>query len=249
MDYGRADEALIKLTNVSMGYRSDRQPALSDVSLEIFPGDQIAVIGPNGAGKSTFLKTIVGLLPPLSGSLHYHGNRESTHKDCVSYIPQHEEIDWNYPITVREVVMMGRYGSLSLLQSPSQKDIRITDEAMERMQITAIADRKICDCSGGQQQRMFLARSLAQQPHIVLMDEPFNAVDLATERIILENLRHFHDSGVTALITTHDHGLASSQFEKVMLLNKKLIAFGSAAEVMTAKNMEKAYESYSFVRR
>lgn len=249
MDHEQADGALIKLTNVSMGYRSDRQPALSDISLEIFPGDQIAVIGPNGAGKSTFLKTIVGLIPPLSGSLRYHGGRESTHKDCVSYIPQNEEIDWNYPITVREVVMMGRYGSLSFLRRPSQKDIQIANEAMGRMQITTIADRKISDCSGGQQQRMFLARSLAQQPHIVLMDEPFNAVDLATERIILENLRRFHDSGVTALISTHDHGLASTQFEKVMLVNKKLIAFGPAAEVMTLENMQKAYESYPFLKR
>ncbi len=232
---------IIQLNRTSLGYRTESNAVLNDISLQFFAGDIVAVIGPNGAGKSTLLKSIVGLIRPLKGEIIVHGGRNSAHKDCVSYIPQKEAIDWNYPITVREVVMMGRFGKIPFYRRPSIEDEQIIKQAMERMDICSLANRKIRDCSGGQQQRVFLARSLAQQPHILLMDEPFNAVDIATETIILENLAIFRRQGVTALVATHDLALVSEHFEKVLLLNHQVIAFGSQSEVMTYENLQKAY--------
>jgi len=137
--------------------------------------------------------------------------------------------------------MMGRYGKIPFYKNPSEKDRKTVEDALKRMEITALADRKIRDCSGGQQQRVFLARSLAQEPHILLMDEPFNAVDLATEKIILDNLRVFKERHVTTLVATHDLSLVSENFEKVLLLNKRIIAYGNREEVLTDKKLQLAY--------
>jgi len=232
---------IIQIEGADLGYRTDAEPALKDITISFYPGDMVAVIGPNGAGKSTMMKSIVGLIPPLKGKVNVHGELHGAHPDCVSYIPQRESIDWNYPITVREVVMMGRYGKIPFYKSPSEKDQKTVEDALKRMEITALADRKIRDCSGGQQQRVFLARSLAQEPHILLMDEPFNAVDLATEKIILDNLRVFKERHVTTLVATHDLSLVSENFEKVLLLNKRIIAYGNRQEVLTDKKLQLAY--------
>ncbi|HPS47191.1 MAG TPA: metal ABC transporter ATP-binding protein [Flexilinea sp.] len=232
---------IIQIEGADLGYRTDAEPALKDITISFYPGDMVAVIGPNGAGKSTMMKSIVGLIPPLKGEINVHGKLHGAHPDCVSYIPQRESIDWNYPITVREVVMMGRYGKIPFYKNPSEKDRKTVEDALKRMEITALADRKIRDCSGGQQQRVFLARSLAQEPHILLMDEPFNAVDLATEKIILDNLRVFKERHVTTLVATHDLSLVSENFEKVLLLNKRIIAYGNREEVLTDKKLQLAY--------
>ena len=232
---------IIQIERADLGYRTDAEPALKDITISFYPGDMVAVIGPNGAGKSTMMKSIVGLIPPLKGEVNVHGELHGVHPDCVSYIPQRESIDWNYPITVREVVMMGRYGKIPFYKSPSEKDQKTVEDALKRMGITALGDRKIRDCSGGQQQRVFLARSLAQEPHILLMDEPFNAVDLETEKIILDNLRVFKERHVTTLVATHDLSLVSENFEKVLLLNKRIIAYGNREEVLTDKKLQLAY--------
>ena len=239
-------EAMIELKDAAIGYKNDPGPVMENLNICFERGDQVALVGPNGAGKSTLLKTIVGLVPPLKGSVTVHGKTHS-HKDCVSYIPQKEDIDWNYPITVREVVMMGRYGKLSLMGRPGAEDERIVDDAMRQMEITEIAERRVRDCSGGQQQRVFLARSLAQQPHILLMDEPFNGVDLTTERIILENLRLFAENGVTALVATHDLGIVRNHFKKTLLVNHELIAFGETAEVLNEENLRKAFNGRTVI--
>jgi manganese/iron transport system ATP-binding protein/manganese/zinc/iron transport system ATP- binding protein len=232
---------IIHLENASMGYKNDSELVLENITISFYPGDQVAVIGPNGAGKSTLFKTIVGLIPPINGEVTVHGGRGSSHKDCVSYIPQKESIDWNYPITVRDVVMMGRYGKIPFLRNPNDKDREIVDSAMERMDVITLADRKIRDCSGGQQQRVFLARSLAQHPHILLMDEPFNAVDVATEQVILDNLRIFRENQVTTLVATHDLSLVSENFERTLILNKRIIAYGLTREVMIRENLQEAF--------
>ncbi len=231
---------IIQLDHAYLGYRGDSRAALHDVTLSLYPGDRVAVIGPNGAGKSTLFKTIVGLIPPLKGTVMIHGGSHC-HKNCVSYIPQREEIDWNYPIVVRDVVMMGRYGKIPFFKHPGSEDLRIVNEAMERMGIKDLADRKIRDCSGGQQQRIFLARSLAIQPHVLLMDEPFNGVDLSTEEIILQNLKLFQEKGTTSLISTHDLNLVKEHFEKTLLINTRVIAFGPTDEVMSDQNLMTAF--------
>lgn len=233
-------ETMILLEDASIGYRSDPAPVMEHLDIRFCRGDRVALVGPNGAGKSTLLKTIVGLVPPLKGRVTVHG-KNGPHKDCVSYIPQKEEIDWNYPITVKDVVMMGRFGKLPLFGKPGEKDRRIVEEAMERMEITDLADRRIKDCSGGQQQRVFLARSLAQQPHILLMDEPFNGVDLTTEEIILQNLKRFSEENVTALVATHDMDIVLKNFEKTLLVNHNVIAFGPTEEVLTEENLRIAF--------
>ena len=232
---------IIRIQNADLGYRTDEIPALSSINLNIYPGDQVAIIGPNGAGKTTLLKTIVGLIMPLKGEVNVHGSQHGALKDCVSYIPQKETIDWNYPITVRDVVMMGRYGKIPFCKAPAAKDRQAVDQALKRMGIEALADRKIRDCSGGQQQRVFLARSLAQEPHILLMDEPFNGVDLATQAVIRDNLKEFKTRQVTTLVATHDLSLVYDHFEKVLLLDRSVIAFGLRAEVLTDDNLQKAF--------
>ncbi len=232
---------MIHLENACLGYRNDRELVLKNITIDFFPGDEVAVIGPNGAGKSTLFKTIVGLIPLMQGEVTVHGGRSGNHKDCVSYIPQKEAIDWNYPITVREVVMMGRFGKISFYRKPGKKDVEIVDSAMQRMDVAELADRKIRDCSGGQQQRVFLARSLAQHPHILLMDEPFSAVDVATEQVILDNLRQLREFKVTTLVATHDLGLVYENFERTLILNHRIVAYGLTKEVMTPENLQEAF--------
>ncbi len=242
MDNGNAKQPMIELIDASLGYAEEREATLPNITLTIYAGEMVAVIGPNGAGKSTLMKTIVGLIPPVSGQVRLHGAAPgSRHRGCISYVPQREAIDRSYPITVGDVVMMGRYRYLPLIGFPSREDRRIVAEAMERMGLSAFANRRISDLSGGQQQRIFLARAFAQQPRMLLMDEPFNAVDLKTEEIILDSLHDFHAQGVTTLIVTHDLSIVRDHFEKVILLNDRELAYGPAEEIMVREKLEAVY--------
>lgn len=233
---------MIQLIDASLGYANERTATLAHLNLTVCSGEMVAVIGPNGAGKSTLLKTIVGLIPPYAGKVIVHGaENNNPHRGCISYVPQREAIDWQYPITVSEVVMMGRYGQIPFFGRPSERDRQIVADAMKRMGIESFADRRISDLSGGQQQRIFLARALAQQPHILLMDEPFNAVDLTTEKVILESLHDFHAHGVTSLVVTHDLALVRENFDKVLLLNDQELEFGTVEEIMHPDKLAKIY--------
>ncbi len=233
---------MIQLIDASLGYAEESEPTLAHLNLTIYAGEMVAVIGPNGAGKSTLLKTIVGLIPPYDGQALLHGVATgSPHHGCVSYVPQREAVDWNYPVTVRDVVMMGRYPYLSLFARVKREDRVIVRDALERMGLTAFADRRISDLSGGQQQRIFLARAFAQQPRVLLMDEPFNAVDLTTEKIILDSLHEFHKQGVTTLVVTHDLTIARDHFEKILLLNDREIEYGDAKELLVREKIEQVY--------
>lgn len=235
-------QPMIELIDASLGYAEEREPTLANLNLTIYSGELVAIIGPNGAGKSTLLKTIVGLIPPYAGKVMLHGVAAfSRHTGCVSYVPQRGMIDWNYPITVFDAVMMGRFNHMAPFGPPSKADREIVAEAMERMGIAAFSNRRIGDLSGGQQQRIFLARTLAQQPRILLMDEPFNAVDLPTEEMILECLHDFHDLGVTTLVVTHDLGIVRDHFEKVLLLNDREMEYGDAETMIVREKLEKVY--------
>ncbi|HNT54117.1 MAG TPA: metal ABC transporter ATP-binding protein [Anaerolineaceae bacterium] len=238
--YPLADNpARLELDHVTVGYNG--RSALQDLSFDVPHGVQVAVVGPNGAGKSTLFKALVGLLPVRSGQIRIHGQPLGHHHDCVAYLPQREEVDWRFPVSVWDVVMMGRYGRAGWLRSPSDQDRESVLRSLEQLNIKAIANRPIGELSGGQQQRAFLARALAQEPHILLMDEPFNGVDPATQEITLKLLDDLRLTGVTTLVSTHDLKLAADRFERILLLNHRLIAYGPPDQVFTHQHVAEAF--------
>jgi ABC-type Mn2+/Zn2+ transport system ATPase subunit len=201
----------------------------------------VAVVGPNGAGKSTLFKALVGLLPLQRGNILIHGEPLGAHKDCVAYVPQREEVDWRFPVTVNDVVMMGRYRQTGWLTRASVHDKQMVQESLEQMGIVNLAEQSIGQLSGGQQQRAFLARAIAQEPHILLMDEPFTGVDVTTQEATLRLLEHLQQQKVTAIVSTHDLNLAASRFDLVLLLNHKLIAYGAPSQVLAKENLAQAF--------
>jgi manganese/iron transport system ATP-binding protein len=235
------EPARLELENVTIAYNS--HPILEDVSFEIQHGARVAVVGPNGAGKSTLFKALVGLLPVRQGQIRIHGLSLGTHEDCVAYIPQREEVDWRFPVTVEDVVMMGRFGKFGWFRRPNAEDHRIVDLCMQQLGIMNLAQRSIGELSGGQQQRAFLARALAQEPHILLMDEPFTGVDVTTQEVTLALLDQLREQKVTVLVSTHDLNMAAQRFDAVILLNRRLIAYGSPAQVFTSENVASAFQT------
>ncbi len=231
--------AHLDIDRVSLAYGS--REVLSDVSFQVPEGTRLAVVGPNGAGKSSLFKALVGLLPVRSGEIRVHGAPFGAHRDCVAYIPQREEVDWRFPVTVLDVVMMGRYGRLGWLRRPSEQDRQVVARSLRQVGMDGYARRPIGELSGGQQQRVFLARALAQEPHILLMDEPFTGVDATTQEIVLSLLDDLQRLKVTVMISTHDLGMASRRFNQVLLLNRRLIACGTPAEVFTPQTLGEAF--------
>ncbi|KXK12928.1 MAG: ABC transporter-like protein [Chloroflexi bacterium OLB14] len=229
----------LEVHHANIGYGN--KIILNDLSFQIPHGARVAVVGPNGAGKSTLFKTLVGLLPLQSGKILIHGESLGAHKDCVAYIPQREEVDWKFPVTVYDVVMMGRYGQRGWLSRPSKQDKEIVNNSLEKMGIANLAKQSIGELSGGQQQRVFLARAISQEPHILLMDEPFTGVDVTTQETTLNLLDHLREKEVTMMISTHDLNLAASRFDYVLLLNHKLIAFGKPPAVFVKENLAQAF--------
>lgn len=229
----------LEIENASIGY--GEKVILRDLSFQVPHGARVAVVGPNGAGKSTLFKALVGILPLQIGRILIHGELLGAHKDCVAYIPQREDVDWKFPVTVSDVVMMGRFGQIGWLNRPSKMDKQLVHRSMEQMGIANLADRSIGQLSGGQQQRAFLARALAQEPHILLMDEPFTGVDVTTQETTLNLLDHLRSQHVTAIVSTHDLNLAASRFDLVLLLNHRLIAFGTPQEVFVKENLAQAF--------
>ncbi len=229
----------LEIQNASIGY--GEKIVLHDLDFQIPHGARVAVVGPNGAGKSTLFKALVGLLPLHSGGILIHGESLRTHKDCVAYVPQREDVDWRFPVTVYDVVMMGRYGQMGWLSRASRHDKEIVNKSLVQMGIADLADRSIGQLSGGQQQRAFLARALAQQPHILLMDEPFTGVDIITQEATFNLLDHLRERQVTTLISTHDLNLAASRFDLVLLLNHRLIAYGEPKIAFQTENLQRAF--------
>ncbi len=234
--------ARMEFRNVTVTYGN--RNAIENISFQIPHGARVAVVGPNGAGKSTLFKALVGLQPLTAGSIYIHGAPLGHHIDCVAYVPQREEVDLRFPVTVRDVVMMGRYGRLGLLQRPGKVDNEIVHQSLSQMDISNLADRSIGDLSGGQLQRAFLARALAQQPHILLMDEPFTGVDVSTQETTLRLLDDLRTQDVTIMVSTHDLNLARERFDQVILLNRHLVAYGSPAEVFITEHISAAFHTH-----
>ena len=241
MDTLLESPARLDVDNISVAYNGT--PVLRDITFQVPHGARVAVVGPNGAGKSTLFKAMVGLLPLRTGKIFIHNLPLGHHLDCVAYIPQREEVDWHFPVTVLDVVLMGRFGHQKWLQRPGRADRAIALKSLEQMGIADMAERSISDLSGGQQQRVFLARALAQEPHIFLMDEPFTGVDATTQEATLTLLDHLRQQKVTVLISTHDLNLAASRFDAVLLLNRRLIAYGEPGLVFTPENLAQAFGS------
>ena len=238
-------QAPLDVDCVSVRYGGDA--VLQEVSIKVAHGAQVAVVGPNGAGKSTLFKALVGLLPLRSGRILVHGRPAGGRADPVAYVPQREEIDWRFPVNVTDVVMMGRYGRTGWLRRPGSADRRAVADALALMDLSGLARRPISELSGGQQQRVFLARALAQEPHVLLLDEPFTGVDVTARQKTLEVLATLRERDVTVLVSTHDLELAATRFDRVVLLNRRVIAQGPPAYVLTTEHISEAFGAQAHV--
>jgi len=232
-------EAPLEIHDLTVAYH--KRPVLYGIDVTVPPGQLIGIIGPNGAGKSTLIKAVMGLLPVSSGWVKVFGRSYSENCRRVGYVPQRESVDWDFPVSVMDVVLMGRYGHLRLGQRPSAKDREIARECLEKVQMLPFANRQIGNLSGGQQQRTFLARALAQESDLYLMDEPFVGVDAATEAAIVTLLQELKNRGKTLLVVHHDLGTAREYFDMLLLLNMRLVAFGPTAEVFTREQLQATY--------
>jgi manganese/zinc/iron transport system ATP- binding protein len=217
------------------------KPVLYGVDLRIPPGKLIGIIGPNGAGKSTLIKAIMGLIPTDSGWVRLFGESNKKNLRRVGYVPQRESVDWDFPVNVMDVVLMGRYGKLGLFKRPKKQDRDIACACLEKVKMMPYADRQIANLSGGQQQRVFLARALAQESDLYLMDEPFAGVDAATESSIISLLHELRKQGKTILVVHHDLPTARNYFNMLVLLNMRLVDFGPTEEVFTYDKLQKTY--------
>lgn len=237
-------DAALQVHQLNVNY--EKTPVLWDISLEIPRGKIVGIIGPNGAGKSTFIKTAMGLIQPISGKIEFFGQPLSACRRRVAYVPQRESVDWDFPITVRDLVMMGRYGMLGLCKWPRQADYAAVDHCLELMGMTQYAERQISQLSGGQQQRAFIARALVQEADIYFMDEPFAGIDIATETVIMQLLRQLQAKDKTVFIVHHDLNTVENYFDWVIMLNMRLISCGPVLEAFNPDTLNMAYgKSYA----
>ena len=233
------EPAPIEVHDLTVAYQ--HRPVLWDIDLRFPQGELIGVVGPNGAGKSTLIKAIMGLVPLASGHVKIFGQTSRRALSAVAYVPQRESVDWDFPTTALDVVLMGRYGHLSLFGRPARRDREIARESLAKVGMADYADRQISQLSGGQQQRVFLARALAQQTRVYLMDEPFAGVDATTEKAIVTLLRDLRAQGNTVVVVHHDLHSVPEYFDSVLMLNLRAVAFGPVATTFTSENLNATY--------
>lgn len=232
----------LNVESISMTYNNGHQ-ALYDVSFSLSSHTICALVGINGSGKSTLFNSIMGLIKPQQGSILLGGLpvKEALKHSRVAYVPQSEEIDWNFPILVKDVVMQGRFGFMGFLRRPSVTDRQVVEQSMQRLGVAELAKRQIGELSGGQKKRVFLARALAQESRIILLDEPFTGVDVTTENAIMELMKSLRKEGYLMLVSTHNLGTVPDYCNKVILLNRTIVAAGPTKETYTQKNLEKTF--------
>lgn len=234
-----AQSPVLEVHDLTVTYR--KKPALWDVDFSIPGGQLVGIIGPNGAGKSTLIKSIMDLVDTGSGYTRLFGKDLDEVRDRIAYVPQRESVDWDFPASALDVVLMGRYGKRGLFHRLNDRDKRIAQECLRKVGMEAYAGRQIAQLSGGQQQRVFLARALAQEADLYFMDEPFAGVDASTEKAVLELLSSMRDAGKTILVVHHDLQTASQYFDWMILLNTRLVACGPKEEVFTPKLLQETY--------
>lgn len=251
---GKPGSPAMKCRNLSFGYanmhsarvfdpsrKQQDNLVLDNVTLTVQSGERIALVGPNGAGKSTLLKLILGVEKPLSGNVEVFGHPASYCLHRVSVVPQSSSIDWRFPVTVRQVVMMGRHVHLGWFKRPRLDDYTAVDEALKAMEISHLANRLINTLSGGERQRVMIARTLAHDADLLLLDEPLNHVDIATQELIFHALERLTANGKAAIVSTHDLGVLTVHFSRAVFLDKGIIADGVPKEVLTPEIIARAY--------
>lgn len=229
----------LSVRDLTVAYQGN--PAVSGAGFDLPAGRLAAMVGPNGAGKSTVLKACLDLLPRISGEVRIHGERFRRQRRRVAYVPQRESVDWDFPVSVLDVVAMGAYGRLGWFRRVNRQVKDLAGEALERVGMSAYADRQISQLSGGQQQRVFLGRALVQEADVFFLDEPFAAVDAATERAVVELLRDLRGRGATCLVVHHDLATVPQYFDWVVLLNERVLASGPTKDVFTTENLGRTY--------
>lgn len=229
----------IDVTDLTIAYKD--KPVLWDVDMEVPSGTLMAIVGPNGAGKTTMIKSILGLIKPAAGQVLVYGKPYAEQRHLVGYVPQRGSVDWDFPTSVLDVVMMGRYGALGWLKRPGASERAAALDALDKVGMKSFAERQISQLSGGQQQRVFLARALVQDAQLYFMDEPFQGVDATTERAIVTLLQELRSAGKTVVVVHHDLQTVPEYFDWVAMLNVRRIACGPVGDVFTDENLRKAY--------
>jgi ABC-type Mn2+/Zn2+ transport system ATPase subunit len=251
LNYGRVcsippipGKAALEIAHVTFSYPGMPCPALDDISLTVMAGERVALVGPNGAGKSTLIKLISGLAQITDGAIMIYGHPAGACHHRVALVPQRTEVDWQFPVTVQQVVLMGRYVHLGWLKRPRPEDYEAVADAMATMEIGDLADRQVGELSGGQQQRVMLARALAHEADLLLLDEPLNHVDVPTQELIFHVLEGLSKKGRSMVISTHDLGILPIHFSRAVFLDGRVIADGPVGEVLTAENLARAYGTH-----
>jgi manganese/zinc/iron transport system ATP- binding protein len=237
----------VQVTDLTVAY--GEKPVLWDVDLEVRPGVLMAIVGPNGAGKTSLIRAILGMVHPAAGQALVFGKPYEEQRRLVGYVPQRGSVDWDFPTSVLDVVLMGRYGRLGWVRRPGAADKAAAREALEHVGMAPLEGRQISQLSGGQQQRVFLARALVQDAELYFMDEPFQGVDATTELAIVELLRELRSQGKTVVAVHHDLQTVPEYFDEVALLNVRRIASGPVEEVFTEENLRLTYGGRAFFGR
>ncbi|MFA6285945.1 MAG: manganese/iron ABC transporter ATP-binding protein [Opitutaceae bacterium] len=237
-----AETLTLEASDVAVTYPNGHT-ALRDASFRLAGGTICALVGVNGSGKSTLFKALMGFVQPSRGRVEINGRpvREAQKKSWVAYVPQAEEVDWSFPVSVHDVVMMGRYGYMNFLRIPRAADRQAVEESLRRVAMWDFRDRQIGELSGGQKKRVFVARALAQRGRVILLDEPFTGVDVKTEEAIVTLLRELRDEGRLILVSTHNLGSVPEFCDQVVLINRTVLAYGPTAQVFTAENLTHAF--------
>jgi len=236
------DPPALQVDRVSAGYRGNRH-ALDNISFSVEGGERVAVIGPNGAGKSTLFKAIVGVMHISSGSITIYGEDSHSSHTNVGYVPQQSAIDWTFPASVFDVVMMGRCRHIGWFRWPGKDDRDIVRDILEHLSLDQLADRQISELSGGQRRRVFIARAMAQDTRLMVLDEPFTGVDQTAEQEIIESLDILTNHGITLLLSTHHMENAALHFDKILILRQRLLAYGPPDDTLTTANLRDAFGS------
>jgi ABC-type Mn2+/Zn2+ transport system ATPase subunit len=234
----------LDVRDIAAGYGS--HVALEGVTFHIEPGCLAGLVGPNGSGKSTLMKVVLGLHKPWRGEVLVMGRKARRH-DIIGYTPQSELVDWNFPVSVAEVVLMGRYGRLGLIRRPSAHDRDVAMQALERVRLSALSKRLIGELSGGERHRALIARALAQEAEILLLDEPLAGLDATAQHDLLALFQELRHEGKTLLVSTHDLSCVAEDFDHAVLLNKRVVAFGRPEDVFTEENLNAAFERHLMV--